>query len=83
MRNSVYLIISTAAVAAFIGGGALSPPASIAQQAPAPAAAEEKRAADADPSAFNPQLGALMNMVIQPRHTKLGLAGAVREGRFA
>src|SRR5437868_3127882 len=82
MRNSVYLIISTAAVAAFIGG-VLSPPASIAQQAPAPAAAEEKRAADADPSAFNPQLGALMNMVIQPRHTKLGLAGAAENWALA
>src|SRR5207253_8828605 len=73
--------ISTAAVAAFIGG-ALSPPASTAQQAPAPAA-EEKRAADADPSAFNPQLGALMNMVIQPRHAKLGLAGAAENWALA
>ena len=83
MRNSVYLIISTAAVAAFIAGGVLSPPLSIAQQAPAPAASEEKRAADADPSAFNPQLGALMNMVIQPRHAKLGLAGAAENWALA
>src|SRR5947199_3830934 len=74
MRNSISLIMSTAAVAAFVGGIALLPPLSIAQQPAAPAA-EEKRAADADPAAFNPQLGALMNMVIQPRHTKLGLAG--------
>ena len=74
MRKSIYLIMSTAAIAAFIGGIALLPPLSIAQQPAAPAA-EEKRAADADPAAFNPQMGALMNMVIQPRHAKLGLAG--------
>jgi hypothetical protein len=28
-----------------------------------------------DALAFNPQMGALMNMFIQPRHAKLGLAG--------
>jgi len=73
MRKSIYLIMSTAAAAAFSAGVALLPPLSIAQQ---PAAEpQEPRAADADPSPFNPQLGALMNMVIQPRHTKLGLAG--------
>ncbi len=33
-----------------------------------------KAAADA-PNAFNPMMGALMNMFIQPRHAKLGLAG--------
>lgn len=31
--------------------------------------------ADAEPAPFNPQLAALMNMLIQPRHAKLGLAG--------
>jgi hypothetical protein len=30
---------------------------------------------NAEPSPFNPQMGALMSMLIQPRHTKLGLAG--------
>jgi len=46
---------------------------SIAQQ---PAAEPQSRARRTPiPSPFNPQLGALMNMVIQPRHTKLGLAG--------
>jgi hypothetical protein len=79
MRKSIYLIMSTAAVAAFIGGIVLLPPLSIAQQKPA----EEPRAADADPSAFNPQLGALMNMVIQPRHTKLGLAGKAENWALA
>ena len=31
--------------------------------------------ADATPAPFNPQMSALMNMLIQPRHAKLGLAG--------
>jgi len=31
--------------------------------------------ADAQPAPFNPQMSALMNMLIQPRHAKLGLAG--------
>jgi hypothetical protein len=30
---------------------------------------------NAEPAPFNPQMSALMNMLIQPRHTKLGLAG--------
>jgi hypothetical protein len=30
--------------------------------------------ADAQPAPFNPQMSALMNMLIQPRHAKLGLA---------
>jgi len=31
--------------------------------------------ADAEPAPFNPQMAALMSMLIQPRHAKLGLAG--------
>jgi hypothetical protein len=31
--------------------------------------------ANAEPAPFNPQLSALMSMLIQPRHAKLGLAG--------
>ncbi len=30
---------------------------------------------NADPAPFNPQMSALMSMLIQPRHAKLGLAG--------
>jgi hypothetical protein len=30
---------------------------------------------DAEPAPFNPQMSALMSMLIQPRHAKLGLAG--------
>ena len=32
------------------------------------------------PAAFNPMMGALMNMFVQPRHAKLGLAG--RDGNW-
>ena len=38
------------------------------------AAQSEPKTAD-DPAAFNPMMGALMNMFVQPRHAKLGLAG--------
>jgi hypothetical protein len=31
--------------------------------------------ADAQPAPFNPQMSALMSMLIQPRHAKLGMAG--------
>jgi len=31
--------------------------------------------ANAEPAPFNPQMSALMSMLIQPRHAKLGLAG--------
>src|SRR5437016_14623072 len=31
--------------------------------------------ANAEPAPFNPQMAALMSMLIQPRHTQLGLAG--------
>lgn len=30
---------------------------------------------NAEPAPFNPQMAALMNMLIQPRHAKVGLAG--------
>jgi len=42
---------------------------------PAPALAEEAPKAADEPVAFNPMMGALMNMFIQPRHARLGLAG--------
>jgi hypothetical protein len=31
--------------------------------------------ANAEPAPFNPQMSAIMNMLIQPRHAKLGIAG--------
>jgi hypothetical protein len=36
--------------------------------------ADDTRPADRPPAPFNPQLSALMSMLIQPRHAKLGLA---------
>ena len=81
MRKSMYLVMSVATAAAFTGMAMLKSSLSVAQQAPA--AAEEKRAADADPAPFNPQMGALMNMVIQPRHAKLGLAGQAENWALA
>ena len=48
-----------------------------------PAAPEETRAADMAPAPFNPQLSALMNMLMQPRHAKLGLAGKAENWALA
>jgi hypothetical protein len=62
-------LVAFAGMATFAGRG-------IAQQAAPPAApADEPNPADAAPQPFNPQLSALMSMLIQPRHAKLGLAG--------
>jgi hypothetical protein len=44
---------------------------------------EEKRPADMDPQPFNPQMSAMMNMIIQPRHAKLGLAGQAENWTLA
>jgi hypothetical protein len=87
MRKSSYLIVSAAVATAFLGAAAFNIPAvklgaNVAHSAPAPAA-DEKRAADMDPAPFNPQMGALMNMIIQPRHTKLGLAGMSENWQLA
>jgi hypothetical protein len=38
---------------------------------------------DAAPAPFNPQFAALMNMLIQPRHAKLGLAGKAENWALA
>jgi len=39
------------------------------------AAQDQTNPADAAPQPFNPQMSALMSMLIQPRHAKVGLAG--------
>jgi hypothetical protein len=39
--------------------------------------------ANAPPAPFNPQMGALMGMLIQPRHAKLGLAGKMENWPLA
>ncbi len=47
------------------------------------AAAEERAPPTCDPQPFNPQMSALMNMIIQPRHAKLGLAGQAENWALA
>jgi hypothetical protein len=39
--------------------------------------------ANAEPAPFNPQMASLMSMLIQPRHTKLGLAGNAQNWELA
>ena len=39
--------------------------------------------ANAEPAPFNPQMSALMSMLIQPRHAKLGLAGKAQNWPLA
>jgi hypothetical protein len=62
------IIIPVLFVAAFAAIAALA--TRTAAQAPAPMGD-----ANAEPAPFNPQMSALMSMLIQPRHAKLGLAG--------
>src|SRR5262245_6555527 len=39
--------------------------------------------ADAEPAPFRPHMAALMSMIIQPRHAKLGLAGKAQNWELA
>jgi hypothetical protein len=78
MRKIVPLMTLTA-FAALVAFVAL-PPRGLAQQA---APGQEPRAADAEPAPFNPQMSALMSMLIQPRHAKLGLAGKAENWALA
>jgi hypothetical protein len=68
MRIRIVAIIAVAATATCITAVALAPH-SAAQQ---PSAMGDP---NAEPAPFNPQMSALMSMLIQPRHAKLGLAG--------
>lgn len=69
-RKLIFALLATAAIAGaviFFPRVELSPP---------PAEAQNPYGdANAQPAPFNPQLGALMGIVISPRHAKLGLAG--------
>lgn len=69
MRKSITSIASIAALAAL---AAFTWPrgTTVAQEI-----STEPRAADQPPQPFNPQMGALMSMLIQPRHLKLWFAG--------
>ncbi|HEY7297408.1 MAG TPA: hypothetical protein VH684_05660 [Xanthobacteraceae bacterium] len=81
MRKFVFPLLSFGAIAAFIGIAALPRPG-VSQQAPA-GQQEETRPADLPPQPFNPQLAAMMIMLIQPAHTKLGLAGKAENWALA
>jgi hypothetical protein len=78
MRKFIFRLMSLGAVIAI----AALPRASVSQEPPA-GQQEETRAADLPPQPFNPQLSALMNMLIQPRHAKLGLAGKAENWALA
>jgi hypothetical protein len=69
MRKFMFPLMAFSALAAFVSIANLSAPVSVRAEE------TEKRPADMDPQPFNPQLSALMSMLIQPRHAKLGLAG--------
>ena len=64
-----------AGLAAFAGVATFAARGVAQQPAPAEQAQEEPNPADATPQPFNPQLAALMMMLIQPRHAKVALAG--------
>src|SRR5258708_35188856 len=66
--------IAATMLAALAGVATIATFATVGRAQPA-APAEEPNRADLPPQQFNPQLSALMNMLIQPRHAKLGLAG--------
>ena len=66
MRTRIIPVVLVATVAAFALVGALSTRT---------AAQNPMGDADAEPAPFNPQMAAMMSMLIQPRHAKLGLAG--------
>lgn len=70
MRKIIPLMLLLPALALFIALAA-RPSTTIAQTG----MEEQPRAADAKPAPFNPQMAALMIMLIQPRHEKLWLAG--------
>jgi hypothetical protein len=65
MRKLTCLIASAAMVAAIVTFAVSGPGA----------AQQETRPADAAPVPYNPMMGDLMNILIQPRHIKLWLAG--------
>jgi len=66
MRGRVISVVMGGAFAAFVTIAALSG-RSVAQS--------PFGDPNAEPAPFNPQMAALMSMLIQPRHAKLGLAG--------
>jgi hypothetical protein len=72
MRKVIDLPIAATAVVMALAVVVLTPLQRSSAQTPAP---EEPRAADAAPVPYNPTMGDLMNLLIQPRHVKLWYAG--------
>jgi len=66
MRPRIIPVMLAAALAAFTAVAVLATRSS---------AQNPMGDANAEPAPFNPQMSALMSMLIQPRHAKLGLAG--------
>src|SRR5215510_11570659 len=79
MRTSVVSLIAAAAAVGIVAIGIRPVLTAPNPTTPNP----EVRPADADPQPFNPQMGALMNMIVQPRHAKLGLAGQAENWALA
>jgi hypothetical protein len=79
MRHRFAPFMIAAALAAFVGAGTFAV-RTVAQNAPAQDNADS---ADAAPQPFNPQLAALMIMLIQPRHAKIALAGKAENWALA
>ena len=77
MRNRLAPYLMLAALAAFAGMATFAVRSS-AQDAP-----DQSNAADAAPVPFSPNMGDLMNLLIQPRHAKLGLAGKAENWALA
>src|SRR5207237_8464465 len=74
MRTRIIPVTLVAAIMGF---------AAVAMLATRTAAQNPMGDANAEPAPFNPQMSALMNMLIQPRHAKLGLAGKVENWALA
>jgi hypothetical protein len=71
-RLAAYALLAAAVLASL----AALPITSLAQQ-------DEPNRADLPPQQFNPQMAALMNLLIQPRHAKLGLSGKAENWTLA
>jgi hypothetical protein len=66
MRSRTAVVVALVGFAAFVAAAGWSGPT---------AAQSPFGDPNAEPAPFNPQMAALMSMLIQPRHAKLGLAG--------
>jgi hypothetical protein len=76
-RFAPYMIL--AGLAAFAGAGTFA----VRTAAQDNAAQDNAASADETPQPFNPQLAALMIMLIQPRHAKIALAGKAENWALA